>query len=116
MPGDPQPVTPGAPEAPFATRAALLSWLARHAIAHVARLNLEAAAPRVDPALWPELRILGARRRLIDLASDDELARSLEWLPPSRLRDALPPAVLGFLEDERAAAAAARAAVPALLR
>lgn len=50
MPGDPQPVTPGAPEAPFATRAALLSWLARHAIAHLARLNLEAVAPRLDPA------------------------------------------------------------------
>ncbi|WP_437720050.1 DEAD/DEAH box helicase [Sorangium sp. So ce861] len=116
MAGDPQPVTPGAPEAPFATRAALLAWLARHAIAHVARLNLEAVAPRVEPALWPELHVLGARRRLIDLASDDELARSLEWLPASRLRDALPPAVLGFLEDERAAAALARAAVPALLR
>ncbi|WP_437595371.1 DEAD/DEAH box helicase [Sorangium sp. So ce590] len=116
MPGDPQAVPPAVPAAPFETRAALLSWLAHHGIAHVARLNLEAVAPRVDPALWPELRVLGARRRLIDLASADELARSIAWLPPSRLRDALPPLVLRFLEDERAGAALARAAVPALLR
>ncbi|WP_437684787.1 SNF2-related protein [Sorangium sp. So ce176] len=104
------------PAAPFETREALVAWLARHGVAHLARLNLEAVASRVDPALWPELRALGARRRLIDLASADELSRASEWLPSPRLRDALPPAVWRFLEDERADAARARAAAPSLLR
>ncbi|XXT14539.1 DEAD/DEAH box helicase [Sorangium sp. So ce429] len=116
MADDTQAATPAAPAAPFETREALLAWLARHGVAHLGRLNLEAVAPRVDPALWPELRILGARRRLIDLASADALSRAAEWLPSPRLRAALPPLVLRLLEDERADAALARAAVPSLLR
>ncbi|WP_437825583.1 SNF2-related protein [Sorangium sp. So ce1153] len=116
MADDTQAATPAAPAAPFDTREALLAWLARHGVAHLARLNLEAVAPRADPALWPELRVLGARRRLIDLASADALSRAAEWLPSPRLRAALPPLVFCLLEDERADAALARAAVPSLLR
>ncbi|WP_438031400.1 hypothetical protein [Sorangium sp. So ce204] len=119
MPGDTQavlPVPPVAPAAPFETRAALLAWLAQHGVAHLARLSLEAVAPRVDPTLWPELQLLGARRRLIDLASAESLAEARAWLAPSRLRDVLPPLVARFLEDERDDAALARAAAPSLLR
>ncbi|HTN89670.1 MAG TPA: ATP-dependent helicase, partial [Sorangium sp.] len=116
MADDTQAATPAAPAAPFETREALLAWLARHGVAHLARLNLEAVAPRADPALWPELRVLGARRRLIDLASADALSRAAEWLPSPRLRAALPPLVVHLLEDERADAALARAAVPSLLQ
>ncbi|XYH92710.1 SNF2-related protein [Sorangium sp. So ce1128] len=116
MADDIQAATPAAPAAPFETREALLAWLAHHGVAHLGRLNLEAVASRVDPALWPELRVLGARRRLIDLASADALSRAAEWLPSPRLRAALPPLVLRLLEDERADAALARAAVPSLLR
>ncbi|WP_437719411.1 DEAD/DEAH box helicase [Sorangium sp. So ce448] len=116
MPGDTQAVPPAAPAAPFETRAALLAWLAQHGVAHLARLSLEAVAPRVDPTLWPELQLLGARRRLIDLASAESLASALAWLAPSRLRDVLPPLVARFLEDERDDAALARAAVASLLR
>ncbi len=101
---------------PFDTRAALFAWLERHGIAHVARLNLEALAPRVEPALRAQLRVLGARRRLIDLASLETLARSAEWLPPSRLRELLPPLAWRFLEDERDGAQRARAEVAERLR
>ncbi|MDP2309217.1 MAG: SNF2-related protein [Pseudomonadota bacterium] len=104
---DPAPLDP----APFASRPPLLAWLEHHGLAHVARLNLEAAAPYVEPALWPQLRNVGARRRLIDLASDDWRARSDEWLAPSPLRDALPAAVWRLLEDERLDAEEARASV-----
>jgi superfamily II DNA or RNA helicase len=108
-------VDPPAPGVPFETRSELLAWLTQHGIAHVARFNLEALAPRVDPALWPQLRSLGARRHLIDLASADALARTLDWLPPSLLRELLPPLVWSFLDAESADAARARAAVPVLL-
>ncbi|AUX43524.1 helicase SNF2 [Sorangium cellulosum] len=116
MASDVQAAPPVLPEPPFATRSDLLAWLSQHGVAHLARLNLEAVAPRVDPALWPELHVLGARRRLIELASAEALSRSVEWLPPSRLRDVLPPLVARFLEDERDGAAEARAAAPALLQ
>jgi superfamily II DNA or RNA helicase len=109
-------LAPLALSAPFATRAALLEWLSEHGIAHVARWNLEVLAPRLEPDLWPQLRTLGARRRLIDLADEGTQARSIEWLPPARLRDALLPLVLRFLDDEREAAASARALAPELLR
>ena len=101
---------------PFETRAALLEWLSEQGIAHVAYWNLEVLAPRLEPALWPELRTLGARRRLIDLADEGTRARSIEWLPPDRLREALLPLVLRFLDDEREAAAHARALAPGLLQ
>ncbi|HEU4406916.1 MAG TPA: DEAD/DEAH box helicase [Polyangiaceae bacterium] len=101
---------------PFDTRAALLAWLEQHGIGHLARLNFEALAPLVEPALRAQLRAIGGRRRLTDLASLDTLARSLEWLPPSRLRDLLPPLAWRFLEDECRAAERARAAAPELLR
>ncbi|AUX23255.1 helicase SNF2 [Sorangium cellulosum] len=111
----PEAAAPVARTAPFATHAALLAWLSQHGITHVARLNLEALAPGVDPALWPELRALGARRRLTELASAEALAGARAWLSPSRLRDALPSLVVRFLEDARAEADEARAALPALL-
>ncbi|MES2644937.1 MAG: DEAD/DEAH box helicase [Myxococcota bacterium] len=106
---------PPTPAPPFTTRAALLAWLEEHGLGHVARLNLEAAAPYVEPALWPQLRVVGARRRLIDLASVEWRARSEEWLGASPLRESLPAAVACFLADERANAVEARAAVPARL-
>src|SRR2546428_13960071 len=97
----------------FETRAALFAWLEQQGLAHVARFNLEAVAPVVDPALWKQLRAVGARRRLTDLASDDQLARSKEWLSPGPLRDVLPGIVATFIESERTNAERARGEVAA---
>ena len=99
----------------FDTRAALLAWLDAEGLAHVARWNLEAAAPYVAANLWPALRNVGTRRRFIELASADAIARSEAWLPASALRDALPEAVARILEDERATAEEGRAETPGRL-
>ena len=66
----------------FATRSALHAWLEEQGLAHVARFNLEALAPSVDPSHWKQLRSIGARRRLTDLACTELIARSNEWLSP----------------------------------
>ncbi len=94
---------------PHATRAEFHSWLEQEGLAHVARFNLEVVAPYVDAALWPQLRNVGARRRLSDLASKEGVAASLDWLKPSRLREVLPDAVWAFVEAENSAAMKARA-------
>jgi superfamily II DNA or RNA helicase len=107
---------PITPPIPFATRATLLAWLSEQGLAHVARFNVEVLAPRLAPDLWPDLRAVGPRRRLIDLADADTLARSVDWLPPSPFRDALLPLVALFVDDELESAASARAALPALLQ
>ncbi len=97
----------------FETRAALFAWLEEQGLSHVARFNLESVAPGVDPSLWKQLRSLGARRRMIDLASADQLARSKEWLAPSSpLREVLPGLVEQFIETEKQNAEQARAEVP----
>lgn len=101
---------------PFQTRAALHAWLQQHGIGHVARLNLEAVAPLLDPKLWPQLRVSGRRRRLTELASAEQLSSAVSWLSAARLLDALPPAVWRFLEQERADAERARASVAVRLR
>ena len=75
----------------------------------MARYNLEAVAARLEPALWPQLHTIGARRRLIDLASADTLQRSGDWLAAARLRETLPGVVWRFLEQERAEAVEGRA-------
>jgi superfamily II DNA or RNA helicase len=79
------------PPFPFETRAALHEWLEAEGLSHLAKLNLEAVAPFVEPGLWSQLKALGARRRLVDLAARDSLARWVDGLPPSRFRDELPP-------------------------
>ncbi len=84
----------------FETRAALHAWLEEQGLSHVARFNLEAVAPAVDPGLWKQLRAVGARRRLTDLACTELIARSTDWLPPSPLRDVLPKVVAAFIENE----------------
>jgi superfamily II DNA or RNA helicase len=101
-------------EPTFATRAALHVWLEAEGLSHVARLNLEALAPWLPEATWPTLKAVGARRRLTDVAADDQLARSVEWLPP-RLQELLPEAVRRFLAHEHAAVQTARAEVTARL-
>ncbi|MDP2272913.1 MAG: DEAD/DEAH box helicase [Archangium sp.] len=95
----------------FETRAALFAWLEAHGLTHVARFNLEAVAPGIDPSLWKQLRALGARRRLTDLGCEESIARSKEWLAPSPLRDVLPGVVAAFIENEKVAAERARTEV-----
>lgn len=92
----------------FSTRAEFHAWLENEGLAHVARLNLESVAPYVTPALWPQLRNVGARRRLSDLASNDGISSSLDWLKPSTLREALLEAVRAFLDAEKIATERAR--------
>ncbi|MDP1822821.1 MAG: DEAD/DEAH box helicase [Archangium sp.] len=96
----------------FETRAELHAWLEQQGLSHVARFNLEAVAPAVDPGLWKQLRSVGARRRLTDLACTELIARSTEWLPPGPLRDVLPGIVEQFIEHERITAQRARGEVP----
>ena len=96
----------------FATRTALHAWLEEQGLAHVARFNLEALAPSVDPSHWKQLRSIGARRRLTDLACTELIARSSEWLPEGPLRELLPGVVAAFIEHERVAAEQARGEVP----
>ena len=100
------------PARPFPTRAALLAWLDEQGLAHLARLNLEAAAPYLDRALWPQLRMVGVRRRLVDVATADGLARAEDWLMSAPLLAALPDAVAAFIEAARREAEEARATVP----
>ncbi|MBL8916443.1 MAG: DEAD/DEAH box helicase [Archangium sp.] len=88
------------------TRAEFHAWLEAQGLAHVARLNLEAAAPFVDRSLWPRLRAVGAKRRLSDLASVEGIARA-DWLGDD-LRTALPNAVQETIELEVQNAAKAR--------
>ena len=95
----------------FETRAELHAWLEQNGLAHVARFNLEAIAPGVEPGLWKQLRSVGARRRLTELACTESIARSTQWLAPSPLRDVLPGLVMNFIENERVAAERARASV-----
>ncbi|HEU4536154.1 MAG TPA: ATP-dependent helicase, partial [Polyangiaceae bacterium] len=102
--------------APFETRAAAVAWLEQHGIAHVARLNVEALTPLVEPALRPSLRTVGARKRLVELVSAEALARSSDWLRTPRMLEALPPLAWRFLEAERERAALARASVAERLR
>ncbi len=90
---------------PFATRAQLHSWLEAHGLAHVARFNLEAAAPFLDESLWKALRAAGAKRRLSDLASEEGIAAATkDWLADPRLKADAPIAVqkLIALEEEQA--------------
>ena len=96
---------------PFETRAEFHAWLEAEGLAHIARFNLEVAAPYVDPSTWPRLRAVGAKRRLSDLASKEGVARSTDWLEPSRLREQLPDAAWTFIEAEARDAKAARAQV-----
>lgn len=95
----------------FATRAALFAWLEQEQLAHVARFGLEVVAPWIPPELWPQLRAVGARRRLVDCASTDQLARTADWVMPPRLRELLPEAAARVIAEERAQAAAARASI-----
>ena len=100
----------------FATQEALLAWLEEQGIAHVARVSLGVLGARVDPALQPQFRPATARRRLIELASEDSIARwTAEAQPTPRMRELLPRLALRFLEEERLAALEARASVPARL-
>ncbi|MFZ5445920.1 MAG: SNF2-related protein [Myxococcota bacterium] len=91
----------------FATRADFHAWLEARGLAHVGRLNLEAVAPFVDERHWSRLRVLGARRRLSDLASAEGVAAAREWLDAA-LREELPAAVERFVDAEEAAATLAR--------
>jgi len=101
---------------PFATRADLLTWLDAGGIAHVARLNLEALAPYVAAEHRASLTTLGAKKRLIELASTEHLERARQWLAPSPASHAFREAMPLFMEAELAKAAQARAAVPARLQ
>ncbi len=92
----------------LATRAEFHAWLEREGLAHIGRLNLEIVAPHVEPGLWPQLRTVGARRRLSDLATREGINASLDWLKPSQLRDALITAVRAFIELEVASTERAR--------
>ena len=96
----------------FETRAELFAWLEQQGLAHVARFNLEAVAPAIEQPSWKELHRVGARRRLIDLACTELIAKSAEWLAGSPLREVLPGVVAAFIEQERVAAERARGETP----
>ena len=97
----------GAP--PFETESAVLAWLREHGIAHAAKWSLGALAPSVDAAVLAQLRAANGRRRLIDLASAEALARWV-WAPAST-EEVLPGVAWRVLDDERAGADEARAAI-----
>lgn len=92
----------------FDTRAQLQVWLEREGLTHVAKLSLEAVAPLVEPGYWPQLRNLGMRRRLIDLATTEGQRRFAEAVAESPLSERLPSAVAQFIEAQRAETAQAR--------
>ena len=96
---------------PFDTRAELLTWLSANGLAHVARLSFEAIAPFVAPAFREALKTFGAKKRLIELASVDQLERSRQWLAASEARVALEQGVLRFIDAERESVQRARALV-----
>ncbi len=100
---------------PFATRAQLLAWLAANDLAHVSRLSFEAIAPFVAPRFHEALWVFGAKKRLIELASRDQLERSKQWLAASAERVALEAGVLQFIDAEQASVARARATVTSRL-
>lgn len=95
------------------TRAEFHAWLEAEGLAHVGRLNLEAAAPFLDRALWPRLRAVGAKRRLSELASTEGVSRA-DWLGDD-LRVALPAAVQQTIELEVQNASLAREQLQARL-
>lgn len=100
----------------FDTRAAFHAWLEAQGLAHLARINLEPLAAYVDSGHWPELHRVGAKRRLSDLASADQLARTREWISDGPFKTALVNAVPRLLEAAIAERAQAIAEVPARLR
>jgi superfamily II DNA or RNA helicase len=97
----------GAP--PFETETAVLAWLREHRIAHASRWSLGALAPHVDAAVLSLLRAANGRRRLIDLVSEEALARWV-WSPASA-ETVVPAIAWRVLDDERIAAAEARATI-----
>ena len=86
----------------FATRAEYHAFLEREGLAHVGKWNLEALAPFVDAALWPQLNSVGARRRLADVTSVETWNTSRAWLAEGALREAIAAAIDPLLEAERA--------------
>ncbi|MFT3706598.1 MAG: DEAD/DEAH box helicase [Archangium sp.] len=113
------PAIPGVDVTPLKpTRAELHAWLEAEGLAHLARLNLEAAAPFVPAALWPRLHDVGAKRRLSDLGSAEGVSRAKDWLSDAQLAQALPSAVVQVIDQERQnvllarSQLAARVAVP----
>ena len=111
------PPDPEAPDAPrFATQEELLAWLEGQGLAHLARVSLAAVAPWVEPALMPQLRSASARRRLVEVMSEDALARwQKDAQPTLKMRELLPRLALRLFDQERAALDEALAQVPARL-
>ena len=100
------------PALPFETDAALVEWLRAQGLSHVLRLSLGVVALKVD-AFQPHVRAVTARRRLSELLSAESVERwTSQTLPSSHLRELLPALAATFLEEERAAAAEARATLP----
>ena len=92
----------------FETRAALLAWLEENGLAHVARLNCQALERFMPKAGGAEVALAGAKHRLIELASREQVSR-VEWLSPGSLL-AASTAALSFIEAEAANAKKARSA------
>jgi superfamily II DNA or RNA helicase len=101
---------PATSEPRFATQDEVLAWLRGEGLLHLSRVSLGVLAPAVDAAFLPQLRSASARRRLTDVASAEAIARwTAEAQPTAKMRELLPGLALRFLEEESAAAQAARA-------
>ena len=108
---------PAAADAPgFATRGALLSWLDEQGLAHLARLSLGVLGPSIEAALQPQFRSASSRRCLVELASDEGVARwTSETHPAAKMRELLPRLALRFIAEQQEAARMLRPSVPARL-
>ncbi|NTX63934.1 DEAD/DEAH box helicase [Myxococcus sp. CA051A] len=107
----PQPVPSSVPH--FATEGALRSWLREQGIEHLSRLSLTVLTPLVDAALLPQARPATARRRLVEMLSEEARTRwSQESLPSPKMKELLPLLAWRFVEEERRNAEQTRASLP----
>ncbi|WP_426746490.1 DEAD/DEAH box helicase [Myxococcus faecalis] len=110
----PQPDSSAVPH--FATEGALRSWLREHGVEHLSRLSLTVLSPFVDPALLPQSRPAMARRRLVEMLSEEGRTRwTQESLPSPKMKDLLPRLAWRFVEEERKQAEETRASLAARL-
>ncbi|AGC45226.1 SNF2/helicase domain-containing protein [Myxococcus stipitatus DSM 14675] len=110
----PQPDLSSVPH--FATEGALRSWLREKGVEHLSRLSLTVLVPWVDAALLPQARPATARRRLVEMLSEEARTRwAQESLPSPKMKELLPRLAWRFVEEERRGAERTRAELAARL-
>src|SRR4051794_15201996 len=102
---------------PFGTDVELRAWLKAEGLEHLLRVSIEVLAPRLDEALRAQLNAAGRFRSVCELASDEAMARWRRTLPScAGLLERIPRLIWAHLDEERAHAIEARAAIPARLQ